>query len=180
MPANTSHVTPPAFGAPRRAGPLPAVPPGWADWEGPMRLALEQAHQAFGKGEVPVGAVLLSAAGELLAAAHNRCVSLSDPTAHAELLALRQAGRALDNYRLEGAILVCTLEPCLMCSGALIHARVNGLVYGATDLRAGAVTSQIDSLDQPFHNHHPWHMPGILAEECAAILLEFFSERRGK
>ena len=168
----------PAFGTPYRSGPCPVPPPGWVDWESPMRLALTQAEQAADKGEIPIGAVLLGPGGELLAAEHNRCVERADPTAHAEILALRCAGVALNNYRLTETILFCTLEPCLMCSGALIHSRVSGLVYGATDLRAGAVTSQIDSLNLPFHNHHPWHMPGILAEECAALLRAFFERRR--
>lgn len=133
---------------------------------------------AASAGEVPVGAVVVSAGGDLLAVEHNRCIELSDPTAHAEILALRAACRSMGNYRLEGAVLVCTLEPCQMCAGALVHARVNGLVYGAVDLRAGAVTSQLDGLDQPFHNYRPWHMPGVLGQECADILLDFFRNRR--
>ena len=168
----------PSFGEPLAAGPLPGPPPGWPDWESLMRRALDEAGKAEAEGEVPVGAVVVSALGEILSTAHNRCIALSDPSAHAELLALRGAGEALGNYRLEGAVLVCTLEPCLMCCGALVHARVGGLVYGATDERAGAVSSQFDGLDQPFHNHRPWHMSGILAHESAGLLRAFFEKKR--
>jgi tRNA(adenine34) deaminase len=168
----------PSFGGPFAAGPLPSPPPGWPDWESLMRLALSEARKAEADGEVPVGAVVVGASGEILSTAHNRCIALSDPSAHAELLALRGAGEALANYRLEDTVLVCTLEPCLMCCGALVHARVRGLVYGAADERAGAVSSQLDGLDQPFHNHRPWHMPGILACESAELLRVFFEKKR--
>lgn len=169
---------PPRFGAPACAGPVPSPPPGWNDWSALMHLALCEAEAAVKQGEVPVGALVVSATGELLARAHNRCIELSDPTAHAEVLALRAAGEKAGNYRLEGAVLVCTLEPCCMCAGALVHARVDGLVYGATDLRAGAITSQLNVFEQPFHSHRVWHMPGVLAEECAALLHAFFRARR--
>ena len=142
-----------------------------------MGLALEQARKAAAHGEVPVGAVLVGADGSVLARAHNEPIAQSDPTAHAEILALRRGGAALANYRLGGAVLVVTLEPCLMCTGALAHSRVAGLVYGAADARAGAVTSCCDGLDAPFLNHKVWHMGGVRSDECAALLVDFFRRR---
>jgi tRNA(adenine34) deaminase len=143
-----------------------------------MRLALEQARAGEAQGEVPVGAVLVGRDGSLLAAAHNACLALNDPTAHAEILALRQAAQRLGNYRLGGTILVVSLEPCLMCAGALVHARVDGVVYGAADPLARAVSSSLDAFDLPFHNHAIWHMGGVAGEECAALLRNFFLQRR--
>lgn len=143
-----------------------------------MDMALAEAHDAAAAGEVPVGAVLVHPDGRLLARAHNRSVSSHDPTAHAEILALRQAGATLGNYRLEECVLVVTLEPCLMCSGALIHARVGGLVFGAADVRAGAVISCLDGLAQTFHNHRLWYMGGVRSGPCAEILQTFFLHQR--
>ena len=112
------------------------------------------------------------------ARAHNRPVALHDPTAHAEILALRAAGAASGNYRLGGGVLVVTLEPCAMCAAALVHARLAGVVYGAADRLAGAVTSCTETLDQPFFNHRVWHMGGVLARESVDLLQDFFSGRR--
>lgn len=143
-----------------------------------MRRALRQAHQAAAAGEVPVGAVLAAPDGRLLAEAHNAPLRRHDPTAHAEVLALRQAGAALGNYRLGGCVLVVTLEPCAMCAAALAHARLAGVVYGAADRLAGAVSSCAELLDAPFFNHRVWHMGGICSEDCSAVLRDFFAVRR--
>ena len=143
-----------------------------------MRRALEQARRAAEAGEVPVGAVLAAPDGRLLAEAHNAPLRRHDPTAHAEVLALRRAGVALGNYRLGGCVLVVTLEPCAMCAAALAHARLAGVVYGAADRLAGAVSSCAELLDAPFFNHRVWHMGGICSEACAALLRDFFAARR--
>lgn len=156
---------------------IPPPPPGWT-WESLVQSALEQADAAGQRGEVPVGAVLVSGDGVILGQAGNRVEADNDPSAHAEILALREAAKTVGNHRLEGAVLAVTLEPCLMCAGALVHARIAGVVYGAADEKAGAVTSCLDGLDEPFHNHRVWHMGGILEEECAARLQAFFGQRR--
>lgn len=143
-----------------------------------MRLALAEAEKARAAGEIPVGALVVGAGGEVLSAGHNLCITLSDPSAHAEIVVLSEAGAATKNYRLGGAFLVVTLEPCLMCAGAAVHARLAGVVYGARDPKAGAVESCLEGLDQYFHNHRPWHLGGILEEECAAVLQEFFLSSR--
>ena len=140
-----------------------------------MECALDQAAKGQEAGEVPVGAVLVDVQGQIVAQAHNEPVRLHDPTAHAEVLALRRAGAALGNYRLEGCTLVVTLEPCAMCAAAMVHARVSGLVYGAADARAGAVISCLDGLDLPFYNHKVWHMGGVLSAVWAAQLRDFFA-----
>ena len=157
---------------------VPPPPPGWRCWEDAMREAIGEAGKAGEAGETPVGAIVLSGHGDIIGRAGNAVESLCDPTAHAEILALRAASESVGNYRLEGCILVVTLEPCLMCAGALAHARVAGLVYGAEDRRAGAVQSQLDGLELSFHTHFPWHMGGICATECAGLLRSFFSSRR--
>ena len=143
-----------------------------------MDLALEEARRAAAAGEVPVGAVLAAADGRLLACAGNGVVRRNDPTAHAEILALRQAGAVLGNYRLGGCVLAVTLEPCAMSAAACVHARLAGVVYGAADPRAGAVISRVEYLDAPEANHRGWHMGGVRGEPCAAILRAFFGERR--
>jgi len=143
-----------------------------------MQLALEQARAGARQGEVPVGAVLAGRDGAILAGAHNACLALNDPTAHAEILVLRQAAKRLGQYRLSGTVLIVSLEPCLMCAGALVHARVDGLVYGAADPLAGAVSSRLEAFALPFHNHAVWHMGGVAGEECAALLRDFFMKRR--
>ncbi len=158
------------------AGPIPSPPKGHT-WHGLMGLALQEAEKArtlYVLPEVPVGAVLVSAAGEILALAHNKCISLNDPTAHAEILALRYGAEKTGNYRLNDAVLVVTLEPCLMCAGALIHSRISGLVYGAQDKKAGAISSCCEGLEYSFLNHKLWHMGGMRSEECSAILRDFF------
>lgn len=157
---------------------IPPAPPGWDNWEELMRLALSEGEKARVAGEVPVGALIVNATGKIISSAHNLCVAQSDPCAHAEILALRRAGKALGNYRLDGAYLVVTLEPCMMCAGALVHARLAGLVYGARDQKAGAVESCLEGLEQYFHNHRVWHLGGILENECAAQLQSFFSAAR--
>ncbi|MBQ3059268.1 MAG: nucleoside deaminase [Desulfovibrio sp.] len=142
-----------------------------------MDMALAEALRAEAEGEVPVGAVVAAPDGRILAACHNQPVGLHDPTAHAEILAMRTAGAALGNYRLNGCVLVVTLEPCPMCAAALLHARLAGVVYGAADPLAGAVTSCAEYLGWP--GQGPWHMGGVQAEACAALLQKFFSLRRG-
>lgn len=155
------------------AGPVPTPPPGHS-WESLMGMALDEARKALALGEVPVGAVLVGHDGGILARAHNEPVTLHDPTAHAEILALRRGGQELGNYRLNKAVLVVTLEPCLMCTGALVHSRVAGVVFGAADARAGAIVSCCDGLAHSFLNHYVWHMGGVRSGECAALLLDFF------
>ncbi|SDH71875.1 tRNA(adenine34) deaminase [Sinosporangium album] len=143
-----------------------------------MRLALAEAVRAAERGEIPVGAVVLGAAGDLLAAAGNDRESTADPTAHAEVLALRAAARALGHWRLTGCTLVVTLEPCTMCAGAAVLSRVDRVVYGAADDKAGAVGSLWDVVRDRRLNHRPEVLPGILADESAALLRAFFAERR--
>ncbi|AGW14170.1 putative CMP/dCMP deaminase zinc-binding protein [Megalodesulfovibrio gigas DSM 1382 = ATCC 19364] len=156
----------------------PAAWTAWPDWDALMRLALEQAHQAAAAGEAPVGAVLLDAAGQVLGTGHNAPIATADPTAHAEILALRAAARACGNYRLPGSVLVCTLEPCVMCLGALVHARVAGVVFGALDAKAGALVSNLPGAALPFFNHRFWTLGGVLGETCGRLLSDFFRTRR--
>jgi tRNA(adenine34) deaminase len=144
-----------------------------------MGEALVCAREAEAGGEVPVGAVIVSAAGELLARAANAPIATSDPTAHAEIVALRGAGRALGNYRLPGTILYVTLEPCAMCVGALVHARVARVVYGAPDPKTGACGSVFDLVASPRMNHRIAVTGGVRAEESAELLKRFFAARRG-
>lgn len=143
-----------------------------------MALALEQARLAAGLGEVPVGSVVLDAQGRLLAAGHNRTILDRDPTAHAEVVALRAAARRLDNYRLTGARLYVTLEPCAMCLGAMFHARLAEIVYGAHDPKTGACGGVVDLSAQPRLNHHAIVRGGVCAEEGGALLRDFFRARR--
>ena len=156
---------------------MPDPPPGLS-WEGLMDMALAQARLAAAEGEVPVGAVLAGPDGRLLAQCRNAPVALRDPTAHAEILALRAGAAVVGNYRLNGCVLAVTLEPCAMCAAALVHARLAGLVYGAADALAGAVTSRAEYLDAPCCNHRVWHMGGVRADACAALLRDFFGARR--
>ena len=142
-----------------------------------MRRALELAACAEAEGEVPVGAVLI-AAGAVVAEAWNRCITLSDPAGHAEVLALRAGGQALGNYRLPGATLYVTLEPCAMCAGAMVHARIARLVYGAADPKTGAAGSVFDLLRAPELNHRVEVTPGVLGHECGEMLRAFFLARR--
>jgi len=145
-----------------------------AEW---MERALALARRAAAAGEVPVGAVVVRE-GELLGEGWNRPVSRKDPTAHAEIVALRAAAAAAGNYRLPGATLYVTLEPCLMCAGALVHARVARLVYGAPDPKTGVAGSRLDAFALPFLNHRVEVTGGVLAEACGALLREFFAARR--
>lgn len=142
-----------------------------------MGLALAQARAAAAAGEVPVGAVVVKD-GALLAAGRNSPVATHDPSAHAEVNALRAAAAALGNYRLDGCTLYVTLEPCAMCSGAMLHARLARVVYGAADPRTGAAGSVLDLFAQPLLNHHTRVTSGVAAEACAALLQEFFRGRR--
>jgi tRNA(Arg) A34 adenosine deaminase TadA len=147
------------------------------DHEGFMRRALAEARRAEEQGEVPIGAVLV-VAGEVAATGFNQPIVARDPTAHAEVVALRAGARALENYRLPGSALYVTLEPCLMCVGAIVHARVATLVYGAADLKGGAVHS-IMRVDELGLNHSFDVIDGVLADECGKLLVDFFRARRG-
>jgi tRNA(adenine34) deaminase len=142
-----------------------------------MAAALAEAHHAAERGEVPVGAVLVLN-NRIIARAGNRTISDCDPTAHAEIIALREAAKILENYRLPGATLYVTIEPCAMCCGAMIQARIARLVYGADDAKGGAVRSCFSVLDHPQLNHRVEVTPGVLADESAAALKSFFSARR--
>lgn len=143
-----------------------------------MRRAIELAREAEQAGEVPVGAVVVRD-GEILAEGFNRPISTHDPTAHAEMVALRAAAARIDNYRLTGTTLYVTLEPCAMCAGAMVHARVQRLVYAATDPRAGASGSVFNVVQNPALNHRLEVTPGVLADECGQLLRAFFVARRG-
>ena len=142
-----------------------------------MREALDLARRGMAAGEVPIGAVV-TLGGEIVGRAHNAPIALRDPTAHAEVLALREAARAVGNYRLTGATLYVTLEPCAMCCGAALSARVARVVYGAADPKAGAVESLYRLLDDVRWNHRVAAHGGVLAAECGAVLKEFFESRR--
>jgi tRNA(adenine34) deaminase len=143
-----------------------------------MRRALELARTAEAAGEVPVGALVVSAAGRIVGEGWNQPVAAHDPTAHAEILALRAAGRAEASYRLGGATLYVTLEPCPMCAAAMVHARIARLVFGAWDPRQGAAGSAFDLTRSRSLNHALDAFGGVLAEECGALLREFFARRR--
>lgn len=145
-----------------------------------MRLAIAEARAAEAAGEVPVGAVVVSAAGEVIGRGNNQVLRSSDPTAHAEIVALRQAGSALGNYRLLGCTLYCTLEPCAMCAGAVLHARIARLVYAARDPKAGACGSVLAVMNHPALNHQAEVTEGVLAEECGTMLTGFFRAKRTK
>jgi tRNA(adenine34) deaminase len=142
-----------------------------------MRLALREAERAVEHDDVPVGCVI-AADGELVAAAPNERELRGDPTAHCEVLALREAAKRLGSWRLDGAVLYVTLEPCAMCAGAIVLARVPRVVYGATDPKAGAAGSVLDVLGEPKLNHRPSVAGGLLADESAALLRGFFANRR--
>ena len=142
-----------------------------------MRIALEEAQSAGNAGEVPVGAVVVCN-GEIIARRHNERETTGDPTAHAEVLALRDASEALGRWRLDDCTLVVTLEPCIMCAGALVNARIGKLVYGAADLKGGATASLYNVMSDPRVNHNPPVEHGVLGSECAALLQDFFSSKR--
>lgn len=143
-----------------------------------MALALEQARIGYEHGEVPIGAVVVGGRGEILGRAHNAPISMCDPTAHAEILALREASRGVGNYRLPGSTLYVTLEPCAMCVGAMLHARVDLLVFGAADPKGGAAGSVVDLTKVPVFNHYVTVVVGVMAEESSELLRRFFQERR--
>jgi tRNA(adenine34) deaminase len=147
----------------------------WMDDSSLMDMALDEARAAAASGEVPVGAVIVL--GDVLVRGHNRMIADSDPTAHAELVVIREAARLVGNYRLTGAVLAVTLEPCIMCIGAIIQARIGRLVYGAADPRYGAVESMIRTFDLGV-NHKPEVAPGVREAEAGALLKDFFQARR--
>lgn len=142
-----------------------------------MRQALSQAHNAWALGEVPVGAVVVKD-GQVVATGFNQPIGTHDPTAHAEIMALRAAASILGNYRLPGCELYVTLEPCAMCSGAMMHARLARVVFGAPDPKTGTCGSVVNLFEQERLNHHTELVGGVLGEECGALLKEFFVERR--
>ncbi|MHA6203398.1 tRNA adenosine(34) deaminase TadA [Dyella soli] len=158
---------------------LPLSPPPFtAEDEGHMRRALQlAAHARDAEDEVPVGAVLVQD-GEIIGLGWNRNITLNDPSAHAEIMALRAAGERLANYRMPGATLYVTLEPCAMCAMALVHARIGRVVYGATDPKTGAAGSVFDTLISDRHNHRVTVVGGLLADEASVMLREFFRSRR--
>ncbi|MEP6343445.1 MAG: tRNA adenosine(34) deaminase TadA [Maricaulaceae bacterium] len=144
-----------------------------------MREALAEAQAASSRGEVPVGAILVdSASGDIIARAGNAPIGICDPTAHAEILVLRDAAYAKNNYRLGGLTLFVTLEPCTMCAAALSNARIDSVVYGALDPKGGAVDSGVRFFEQPSCHHRPSVTGGVLAQECSQILKDFFKVRR--
>jgi len=142
-----------------------------------MKIALEEAESGYRRDEVPVGAVLVRE-GNILAQAHNSPISTNDPSAHAEMLVLRKAGEILGNYRMAGTELYVTIEPCIMCAGAVIHARVERVIFGARDPKCGAVVSLYNVLDDKRLNHQVKITEGILKEECGEIISRFFKEKR--
>ena len=142
-----------------------------------MQAALEEARAAAASGEVPIGAVLVHE-GKILARAGNRTIRDCDPTAHAEIVVLREAARVLGNHRLADTTLYVTIEPCSMCAGAMIQARVSRLVYGADEPRGGAVQSCFEVLSHPDQNHRVEIVSGVLAEDCSAVIRSFFVDRR--
>ena len=142
-----------------------------------MQLALEQARLAWAEGEVPVGAVVVKD-GEVIAAGYNQPIGRHDPSAHAEIVALRAAAEKLGNYRLPGCELYVTLEPCIMCSGAMMHARLSRVVYAALDPKTGACGSVLNLFEEQRLNHHTEVAGGVMAEEASSLLRAFFAERR--
>ena len=143
-----------------------------------LREAIAEAEAAEQAGEVPVGSIIVSPTGDILARGNNRVLRDHDPTAHAEIVALRIAGQALSNYRLNGCTLYVTLEPCAMCAGAILHARIARLVYAAPDPKAGACGSVLSVMNHPQLNHKVEVTSGLLSEECATLLQNFFRARR--
>ena len=142
-----------------------------------MSRALVLAERAGEQGEVPVGAVVVLD-DELIGEGHNQPLTTCDPSAHAKIVAIRDAARRIGNYRLSGARLYVTIEPCTMCAGAIIHSRIAQLVFGATEPRAGVVQSQRQALDESWLNHHTSWLGGVMADECAALMKSFFAARR--
>ena len=145
-----------------------------------MEQALIEAKKGFDEGEVPIGALIARPDGEIISKAHNQPISLNDPTAHAEILALRRAGEALKNYRLNHITLVVTIEPCLMCIGAAIHSRISTLVFGAFDPKGGAAGSLYNPANDARLNHRIEVISGIREKECSDLLKDFFRSRRNR
>ncbi len=143
-----------------------------------MLLALEEAKKAGQMDEVPIGAVLVSDSGDLLSVSHNRTIASADPTAHAEILALREGSQKLSNYRLLNTTLYVTVEPCIMCMGAILHARVSKLIFGATDPNWGAAGSVYNFANDKRFNHQPEVIGGVCRNQCAALMQEFFRSKR--
>ena len=143
-----------------------------------MRIALEAAREAAARNEVPVGACLVAPSGEVLSVASNLTISANDPTAHAEILAIRSAASKIGNYRLVGITLYSTIEPCVMCAGAIVNARVQRLVFGARDPRYGGVESVFRLCDSPLLNHRVEIVSGVLGEECSSLIKDFFRAKR--
>ena len=143
-----------------------------------MREAITEAEKAWLIGEVPVGAVLLDQSNQIMARGHNRCISDNDPTAHAEIVAIREAAGLQGNYRLNGTTLVVTIEPCIMCMGAILNARIDTLVFGAFDRKSGAAGSLFNLAEDGRLNHRLNLIQGILEEECRGLMQGFFTERR--
>ena len=143
-----------------------------------MQQALSQAHNAWALGEVPVGALVVKD-GQIIATGFNQPIGSHDPTAHAEIMALRAAAEILGNYRLPGCELYVTLEPCAMCAGAMMHARLSRVVFGAPDPKTGACGSVVNLFEQEKLNHHAVVTGGVLADDCGALLRDFFAARRG-
>ena len=143
-----------------------------------MQSALESAVRAGRRGEVPVGACVVNADNVIIAAAGNRTISDNDPTAHAEILAIRRAAQKTGNYRLTGCAVYTTIEPCVMCAGALVNARVSRLIFGASDERYGAVRTQFDLCDNEVLNHRIDVVAGVLEEECRSLMKNFFKAKR--
>jgi tRNA(adenine34) deaminase len=143
-----------------------------------MRLAIAEAQRALAHDDVPVGAVITGPGGDVIAAGHNERELRQDPSAHAEMIALREAARALGSWRLLDTVLYVTLEPCAMCAGAIVLARIPRVVYGTHDPKAGAAGSILDILAEPRLNHRPAVTSGVLAADCAALLVDFFASRR--
>ena len=143
-----------------------------------MRLALEQAQKAYDQDEVPVGAVLTNATDDFIAHGYNQPISAVDPTAHAEIVVIREAARQLHNYRLPDTTLYVTLEPCAMCVGALLQARVSRVVFGALEPKTGAIQSVHQIFQSDHLNHYPEILGGVLESECAALMTKFFQQKR--
>jgi tRNA(adenine34) deaminase len=143
-----------------------------------MKIAIAEAKKAEQMAEVPVGAILVSGSGEILSKAHNQTIRMSDPTAHAEILAIRQAADKIHNYRLLNTYLYVSVEPCVMCMGAIIHARIAGVIYGADDPKWGAAGSVYDFIEDKRLNHHPVITKGVLNEVCKGLMQDFFQKKR--
>ena len=143
-----------------------------------MKLAIKEAKKAGQKAEVPVGAVLVAETGDILSSSHNQTITLADPTAHAEIMALRKAAKRILNYRLLGTTLYVTIEPCIMCMGAIVHARVTRVVFGAQDPKWGAAGSLYNFAEDVRLNHRPEIIHGVCQDECRALIQDFFRIRR--